>query len=446
MKAWLLSLHLLGISALVACAEPEPPAITSTGKASLDLPLVLQVPAETFEGARAKAQREGKLLFVDLWARWCAPCVAFRAEVLTDTKALEDRYVVFSLDIDKPEAADYLTQYGSRALPTLTVIDPERKEVLAVLAGAVSREELWAFLDDTASADRDAPGRAELRRAHASYLKNKSEAAAAYEIAAGLLTGRARANAIRSALDAYLETHQTQDCLRLGRAELGNVIQPDLLLAMTVTFVHCNDTNVESAERLDNRKLARNILSRRPPGQASNMVQAETLQLLAQLQRDDGGETEAKATDAERLSLLERAAAEADDPDHAQAFDHMRVKLYLMMGKAPEAIALLQKRVEQRPASYETHGRLGTTLLELDRPRDAIAPLEQAVQLSYGGPKLVYKERLARAHGASGDPLKERTLLMEVVSGWESLPESQREDVRFRQAVERLAAIGGRTR
>lgn len=443
-KARLLSVSfaaplLLAAFVLGACKEP------AKGLALPGKPWVGSLANETFEGARARAERQGKLLLVDVWARWCAPCLAFKAEVLSDPKTLayEDRVVLFSLDIDKPEAADYLAHYGSRSLPTLSILDPARKEVLAVLAGATSREELWSFLDDTLAADRDAPGRAELRRAHASYVTNRPEAAADYEAAAKLLTGRAHYDAVRGALEGYLESGRTQECLRLGRAELPNVAQPDALLAIAVAFVRCNDTETNRAQRLEDLALARAALATKPSSEAAPTVRAQTLELLAQLQREAGDEAGARRSDAQRLALLEQAAAATTDPDHAQAFDHMRVKLYLSLDKEPEAIALLEKRVEERPASYETHGRLGTTLLELNRPKEAIGPLEQAAKLAYGGPKLVYQQRLAQAYGATGDNLKERALLVEVVAGWDALPKSQREDSRALEARQRLADAGG---
>lgn len=246
-----------------------------------------------------------------------------------------------------------------------------------------------------------------------------------------------------AALDGYAEAGKIEDCLRLGREELRYVTQPDVLLGLAVTFVHCHDTQLKSAQRLDDLGLVRELLSRKPSLEASPTVRAETLQLLAQLQRENGDEAQARATDAERLSVLEKAAAAAPTPDHAQAFDHMRVKLYLSLGKEAKAIALLEKRVVERPTSYETHGRLGTTLLDLNRAQDAKEPLEQAVRLSYGGPKLVYKQRLAQAYGALGDNLKERALLVEVVLGWGALPDSQREDERAREAAQKLADAGG---
>ena len=60
-------------------------------------------------------------------------------------------------------------------------------------------------------------------------------------------------------------------------------------------------------------------------------------------------------------------------------------------GDWARAVPLLEALAAKRPADAETHYRLGDALYQLDRPADALAPLERAIGISAAAPDFHYK-------------------------------------------------------
>jgi len=81
--------------------------------------------------AQALAKKEGKLLFVDFFGRWCPPCrvmedtVLWRPEFLDATKEM----VRLSLDVDKPESREWKKLFGVTGYPTYLVADAGLNEI-----------------------------------------------------------------------------------------------------------------------------------------------------------------------------------------------------------------------------------------------------------------------------------------------------------------------------
>ncbi len=75
----------------------------------------------------ADARRDHRLVFVDLWASWCPPCMAMRASAFDDPKviALADRFVWVAIDDDGAEGGELSKRWGLESLPVVLVLDPE---------------------------------------------------------------------------------------------------------------------------------------------------------------------------------------------------------------------------------------------------------------------------------------------------------------------------------
>jgi thiol:disulfide interchange protein len=106
----------------------------------------------SLEAGLARAQREGRLVFVDFQATWCPPCIAMQHDVWPDPsvgRLLTERYVPITIDVDRdPEQAS--ARYNVRAIPTILVLAPDGR----VLGHATffGRAGMIRFLEEQAAA------------------------------------------------------------------------------------------------------------------------------------------------------------------------------------------------------------------------------------------------------------------------------------------------------
>jgi thiol-disulfide isomerase/thioredoxin len=79
----------------------------------------------TFEEAKAKAEKENKLLFIDCYTVWCGPCKMLAKTVFTQPemgKFFNENFINVKLDMEK-EGVGFGAEYGINAYPTLIYMD-----------------------------------------------------------------------------------------------------------------------------------------------------------------------------------------------------------------------------------------------------------------------------------------------------------------------------------
>ncbi len=102
----------------------------------------------TLTSALEKAKKEGKLVFVDFYASWCAPCQLMDEYTFTDSNLAEymdDKFIPIKINIDDFDGFAYKNQYNINLLPTLLVMNCEGKEIERKEEGLVPSK-LSAFL------------------------------------------------------------------------------------------------------------------------------------------------------------------------------------------------------------------------------------------------------------------------------------------------------------
>ncbi len=84
---------------------------------------------QSLDEGLAAARREGKPVFLDVWATWCKNCVAMDATTFRDPKVREalDEYVKVRFqaeDLERPDVSALLDRLDSVGLPTYAVLRP----------------------------------------------------------------------------------------------------------------------------------------------------------------------------------------------------------------------------------------------------------------------------------------------------------------------------------
>ncbi|HBV49927.1 MAG: thioredoxin fold domain-containing protein [Alistipes sp.] len=98
------------------------------------------------DAVREMAVKQGKLVFIDLYASWCPPCRMMERHVFSRKDVgdfMSQRFVAAKYDTDKPTGKELLKRYGNDAIPLYLIFDT-KGELLGRIQGASSPEE---FMD-----------------------------------------------------------------------------------------------------------------------------------------------------------------------------------------------------------------------------------------------------------------------------------------------------------
>lgn len=100
------------------------------------------------DAVREMAIREGKLVFIDLYASWCPPCRMMEREVFSRKDVgefMDKRFVAAKYDTDQSTGRELLKRYGNGAIPLYLVFDTAG-ELLGLIQGASAPEEFMESL------------------------------------------------------------------------------------------------------------------------------------------------------------------------------------------------------------------------------------------------------------------------------------------------------------
>ena len=96
------------------------------------------------DAVREMAVKEGKLVFIDLYASWCPPCKMMERHVFSRKDVGEfmaERFVAAKYDTDQTTGAELMKRYGSGAIPLYLIFDTEGN--LLVSRGPLRPRSSW---------------------------------------------------------------------------------------------------------------------------------------------------------------------------------------------------------------------------------------------------------------------------------------------------------------
>lgn len=103
---------------------------TANQRSKFDIPTAVHFEKSDFQTALAKAKDQNKPLFVDFYTGWCAPCLSFVKNVMTDKEvgaSMNEAFINLKYDAEVGEGKLLAKKYGVRSYPTLLILDSEGK-------------------------------------------------------------------------------------------------------------------------------------------------------------------------------------------------------------------------------------------------------------------------------------------------------------------------------
>ena len=107
---------------------------------------------EPWEKVVKKAEKTGKLIFVDCYTSWCGPCKQLATEIFPQKKVgdyMNEKFICVKYDMEKEEGLKFNERYPNevKAYPTMLIISPQKEEILHKVVGSQPADDLLAAIE-----------------------------------------------------------------------------------------------------------------------------------------------------------------------------------------------------------------------------------------------------------------------------------------------------------
>ncbi len=105
----------------------------------------------TLEKAQKEAAKSKKLVFIDAYTDWCGPCKQMAATTFMDEevgKLFNKNFVNIKIEMEKDADGPAIAKrYRVSAYPTLLIVDPSGGNLVKMVVGKKSKNELIALAE-----------------------------------------------------------------------------------------------------------------------------------------------------------------------------------------------------------------------------------------------------------------------------------------------------------
>ncbi|MDA8131819.1 MAG: thioredoxin domain-containing protein [Elusimicrobia bacterium] len=383
---------------------------------------LLNVPLES----QTKARDEHKLLFIDFFAKWCPPCRLMESTVLDKPKFMEATagMVRISLDVDKPEASEWVKRFSVNAYPTYLVADASLNEIgrwtgsagLPAFTAWLKDQERWKELpiakaEETAASLDDA---GKLRVAKARMDAKKWQGA--MELLSELKTREAEflhayagvARAVEEAPSSTAAALAPVYTSAISRFDGSDGKDAEVGIMEWVGSLHRIDPKAAALWLDDADTLAGRFLASRS-AEAEGYTPADIYVTVADALEEVGMKEKAGpfyflASESCR-ELAEAAAA----PAGAKGLRLCEGRYLAASGRYGEAAEVYAALVKAYPGEYAFHRAYAGALLKLKKYPEALLEAREAERLSYGNIRysiIGLEARIEAEHGRKDSAVK----------------------------------------